>query len=166
MKDWLQNPTERDKYFIESKSESCGAFFTDKSLQVFGKYSNEMPIMEFGCKSSKYTTTGFIGQNQPDFALFIRNICAVCGEEKGEVEKGDPARELVDKFNNWDYGDIPYLFGYYANATAVTFCVLYISEKNPININSQKIKHPDICSEKLAEFDLNRLTQIQANEFN
>ncbi|CAJ0769536.1 9639_t:CDS:2, partial [Entrophospora sp. SA101] len=52
----------------------------------------------------------------------------------------------------------PYLFGYYANTTAVTFCVLYINEKEPININSRKRKCPDICSERLAEFDLNKLT--------
>jgi len=77
---------------------------------------------------------------------------------EGEGGKGEPARELINKFNTWDYGDTPYLFGYYANTTAVTFCVLYNSEKEPISINSQKRKHPDICSERLAEFDLNKLT--------
>ena len=66
--------------------------------------------------------------------------------------------ELINKFTTWDYGDTPYLFGYYANTTAVTFCVLYNSEKEPISINSQKRKHPDICSERLAEFDLNKLS--------
>jgi hypothetical protein len=100
----------------------------------------------------------FIGQNRPDFVLLMRNICIVRGEEKGEGGKGEPARELIDKFNTWDYGDTPYLFGYYANTTAVTFCVLYNSEQKPININNRKRKHTDICSERLAEFDLNKLT--------
>nr|CAG8590599.1 10567_t:CDS:2 [Entrophospora candida] len=176
------DPTERDKYFVESKSESCTAFFTglisslidtpptgktedsfhsfwdaiiSKSLQVFGKYSNEMPAMDFDRNTSRNTTTGL---NRPDFVLLMRNICVIRGEEKGEGGRGEPARELIDKFNTWDYGDTPYLFGYYANTTAVTFCVLYINEKEPININSQKRKCPDICSERLAEFDLNKLT--------
>ena len=100
----------------------------------------------------------FIGLNRPDFVLLMRNICVIRGEEKGEGGRGEPARELIDKFNTWDYGDTPYLFGYYANTTAVTFCVLYINEKEPININSRKRKCPDICSERLAEFDLNKLT--------
>lgn len=61
----------------------------------------------------------------------MRNICIVRGEKK---EKGEPARESIDKFNIWDYGDTPYLFGYYVTITAVTFCALYISEKELVLI--------------------------------
>ncbi|RHZ55262.1 hypothetical protein Glove_417g52 [Diversispora epigaea] len=125
-----------------------------KSLKVFGKYSNEMPPMKFDRNTSKNTT---IDQNRPDFVLLMENICAVRGEEKGEDGKGEPAKELIDKFNTWDYGDTPYLFGYYANTTTVTFCILY--EKEHAHTNERKRKHPDIYSEKLADFNLDELTQ-------
>ncbi|CAG8672923.1 317_t:CDS:2 [Funneliformis caledonium] len=161
------DPTERDKYFVERKSVSCTLFFTQlitslmhppvtgrtkdsfhsfwdaiisKSLQIFGSYSNELPLMNIDRNTSRSTTTG---QNRPDFILLMRNICVVRGEEKGENGKGEPARELIDKFNTWDYGDIPYLFGYYANTAAVTFCVLYNNEQE--NNSSRKRKHPNIC---------------------
>ncbi|CAG8457539.1 10589_t:CDS:2 [Funneliformis mosseae] len=112
------DPTERDKYFEEQKIHFT-AFGTLLSASHY-KYL-EVELYHIPTKS-------FIGQNRSDFVLLMRNICVVHREEKGENGKGESAKELIDKFNTWNYGDIPYLFGYYANTAAVTFCVLYNNE--------------------------------------
>ena len=92
----------------------------------------------------------FIGRNRPDMVVLVRNICPFRGEEKSREEAGDPSNELVDKIKDWTYGDTPYIFAYYAIGTLVTFVTLYKPEN--------KKRKLEICSERIAEFDLGRLS--------
>lgn len=65
---------------------------------------------------------------QPDFAYLVENVCLVRGEEKGIIDTGDPAKELINKLE-WTYGKCPYIFGYYAYTTKVTYCYIYAEGK-------------------------------------
>lgn len=66
---------------------------------------------------------------------------------------GDPSKELTKKFKGWNYGDAPYIFGYYAVGTFVTFVTMH----KPITKSNNKRKQ-SVYSERIAEFDLGRLS--------
>jgi hypothetical protein len=63
-------------------------------------------------------------------SCLVNNACLARGEEK-ELENA--AAELTDKLH-WtcQYGNCPYIFGYYryANDTMVTFCYINIYHEN------------------------------------
>ncbi|CAG8845739.1 27155_t:CDS:2, partial [Racocetra persica] len=87
-------------------------------------------------------------RNRPDMVVLVRNTCLFRGEEKSREEAGDPSRELVDKINDWTYGDTPY----YAVGAHVTFVTLHKPENK-----STKKRKMSVYSERIAEFDLERL---------
>ena|SRR6266498_441033 len=93
----------------------------------------------------------FLGKCRPDFILLLENICLVRGEEKLKGNKGNPEKELINKFESWNYGNAPYIFGYFANGPLVTFAIIYKSSTH----NNHNLK---ICSESLNIFDLNKLS--------
>ncbi|CAG8775816.1 8640_t:CDS:2, partial [Ambispora leptoticha] len=116
------------------------------SIEMFGKHNASLPILEFDRNTSKRTSTG---RNRPDMVVLVRNTCLFRGEEKPREDAGDPSKELVDKFNDWTYGDAPYIFAYYAVGIHVTFVILYKPENK-----STKKRKPSVYSERIAEFDL------------
>ncbi|KAF9059376.1 hypothetical protein BDP27DRAFT_1341538 [Rhodocollybia butyracea] len=59
----------------------------------------------------------------PDFGYLIGKRCVFRGEEKGPTSPGDPAIELVQNVV-WAYDSAPYILGYYADETVVTFVAL------------------------------------------
>jgi hypothetical protein len=85
--------------------------------------------------------------------VIVRNICPFRGEEKSQEDRGDPSKELTQKFHGWNYGNAPYLFAYYAVGVLVTFVTLH----KPINKSSNKRKR-SVYSERIAEFNLGRLS--------
>ncbi|CAH1767831.1 4154_t:CDS:2 [Entrophospora sp. SA101] len=62
---------------------------------------------------------------RPDLSYLVFDACLARGEEKGPETNDDPAMELILKLT-WTYGNCPYIFGYYAIATRVTYCYLYL----------------------------------------
>jgi hypothetical protein len=62
---------------------------------------------------------------RPDLSYLVQDACLARGEEKGLDTEGDPAEELTEKII-WTYGQCPYVFGYHARATTVTYCYLYL----------------------------------------
>ncbi|RIB19827.1 kinase-like domain-containing protein [Gigaspora rosea] len=64
---------------------------------------------------------------RPDYSYVVFDACLTRGEEKGPSDNDDPAVELTSKLT-WTYGNCPYIFGYYAQGTAVTYCYLYFEE--------------------------------------
>ena len=98
-------------------------------------------------------TKRFIGRNRPDMVVIVRNVCPFRGEEKSQEDRGDPSKELTEKFQGWNYGNAPYLFAYYAVGVLVTFVTLH----KPINKSSNKRKR-SVYSERIAEFNLGRLS--------
>ncbi|CAG8574795.1 12662_t:CDS:2, partial [Ambispora leptoticha] len=110
------------------------------TIEMFGKHNASLPILEF------YRNTSSTG---PDMVVLVRNTCLFRGEEKSREEAGDPSRELVDKFNDWTYGDAPYIFAYYAVGVHVTFVILHKPENK-----STKKRKLSVYSERIAEFDL------------
>ncbi|CAG8759009.1 10739_t:CDS:2, partial [Dentiscutata heterogama] len=117
------------------------------TLELFGMHSTSLPTLEFDRNTNKRTSTG---RNRPDMVVLVRNVCPFRGEEKSREEAGDPSSELVDKIKDWTYGDAPYIFAYYAIGAQVTFVALYKPENKKRKLN--------ICSERIAEFDLGRLS--------
>ncbi|CAG8624766.1 14459_t:CDS:2 [Cetraspora pellucida] len=71
------------------------------------------------------------------------------GEEKSLEDSGDPSSELVDKIEDWSYGNASYIFAYYAIGVQVTLVILYKPKNKKRKLN--------ICSEKIAKFDLGHL---------
>ncbi|CAG8617308.1 7562_t:CDS:2, partial [Dentiscutata heterogama] len=133
---------ERDTYFVLSTEVECTLLYSrligqliyppsygktedsyhdlwdsiiKNTIEMFGKHNASLPMLEFDRNTSKRTSTG---------------------EEKSREEAGDPSRELVDKFNDWTYGDAPYIFAYYAVGAYVTFVTLH----KPENKSTKKKK--------------------------
>jgi hypothetical protein len=100
---------------------------TEDSFHSFWDALIVKPII-IGCpdgvynrNTSRNTSTGLF---RPDISYLIRGACLMRGEEKGPENTENPADELVSKLK-WSYGDCPYIFGYYATASNVTYCYLY-----------------------------------------
>ncbi|KAE9392328.1 hypothetical protein BT96DRAFT_1023651 [Gymnopus androsaceus JB14] len=62
---------------------------------------------------------------RPDFGFLITKRCVFRGEEKGPTSAGDPASELIQKLV-WAHDSAPYILGYYANETVLTWSRLFI----------------------------------------
>ncbi|CAG8757439.1 12880_t:CDS:2, partial [Ambispora leptoticha] len=165
---------ERDTYFILSTEVDCTFLYSrligqliyppsygitedsyhdlwdsiiKNTIEMFGMHSASLPTLEFDRNTNKRTSTG---RNRPDMVVLVRNVCPFRGEENSREEAGDPSSELVDKIKDWTYGDAPYIFAYYAIGAQVTFVALYKPENK-----KRKLK---ICSERIAEFNLGRLS--------
>src|SRR5581483_8939064 len=100
---------------------------TEDSFHAFWDALIVKPIV-IGCpdgvynrNTSRHTSTGLF---RPDTSYLLNGACLMRGEEKGPENTEDPADELVSKLK-WSYGDCPYIFGYYATASSVTYCYLY-----------------------------------------
>ncbi|RHZ81513.1 hypothetical protein Glove_120g217 [Diversispora epigaea] len=86
---------------------------------------------------------------RPDLSFLVSDACLARGEEKGPDTEGNPAEELIEKLT-WTYGQCPYIFGYYARATTVTYCYLYLEGEQ-------------VLRKDLFTYDLNELSgRIQA----
>jgi len=86
--------------------------------------------------------------------MLVENLCLVRGEEKPRGDRGKPENELIEKFETWNYGDAPYIFGYHAKGALVTFAILY-KHTTDHSKNDQNLR---IHSESLDVFDLNKLS--------
>ncbi|CAJ0632835.1 2176_t:CDS:2 [Entrophospora sp. SA101] len=62
---------------------------------------------------------------RPNLLYLVFDACLARREEKGPETNDDPAMELILKLT-WTYGNCPYIFGYYAIATRVMYCYLYL----------------------------------------
>lgn len=109
---------------------------TEDSFHAFWDALIVKPVV-IGCpdgvynrNTSRHTSTGLF---RPDTSYLLNGACLMRGEEKGPENTEDPAEELVSKLK-WSYGDCPYIFGYYATASSVTYCYLY-HEENRIKRN-------------------------------
>ncbi|KAJ3782219.1 hypothetical protein GGU10DRAFT_436776 [Lentinula aff. detonsa] len=90
----------------------------------------EVLIPEGECiRNSNYHTE--TGKARPDFGFLIHKRCVFRGEEKGPMSFGDPALELIETLV-WVYDLAPYILGYYANETVVTFVAITHSEDGRI----------------------------------
>ncbi|RIB23591.1 hypothetical protein C2G38_2032619 [Gigaspora rosea] len=159
---------ERDTYFILSTEAECTSLYlrliapliyppsygkTEDSyhclwdcvikntIETFGMHNASLPTLEFDRNTSR---------NRPDMVVLVKNVCPFCDEEKSRDEAGDPSSELIDKIQDWTYGDAPYILAYYAIGVQITFVALYKPEN--------KKRKLSICSERIAEFDLGRLS--------
>ncbi|CAG8724111.1 11588_t:CDS:2, partial [Funneliformis mosseae] len=103
------------------------------------------PEAVYNRNTSKYKSTGLC---RPDTSCLISGACLVRGEEKGPENSEDPAKELTSKMK-WTYGDCPYIFGYYAIATKVTYC--YLQEHWPTILPLLRQNIPESFQE---EFDV------------
>ncbi|CAJ0913668.1 17951_t:CDS:2 [Entrophospora sp. SA101] len=116
------NPTLYD-FYLRSKLplETLNQFFvsSDKaSSRLWTEY-----IVHIACPpETSATEDSFHG---PDLSYLVFDACLARGEEKGPETNDDPAMELILKLT-WTYGNCPYIFGYYAIATRVTYCYLYL----------------------------------------
>ncbi|CAI2164427.1 13524_t:CDS:2 [Funneliformis geosporum] len=82
---------------------------------------------------------------RPDYGFIVGQICTFRGEEKPEMSNEDPKAELRDKLI-WAYGAAPYVMGYYAEGTNVTFVAICrpSSDSNKpqvINIASSNLRY-------------------------
>ena len=75
--------------------------------------------------SSLHTSTRKL---RPDLSYLVHDACLARGEEKAPDTDSDLAEELTEKLT-WTYGKCPYIFGYHARATKVTYCYMYLEEK-------------------------------------
>ncbi|CAG8691957.1 13942_t:CDS:2, partial [Dentiscutata heterogama] len=159
---------ERDTYFILSTEAECTSLYSrliapliyppsygktedsyhclwdcviKNTIETFGMHSASLPTLEFDRNTSR---------NRPDMVVLVRNVCPFRGAEKSREEAGDPSSELIDKIKDWTYGDAPYILAYYAIGVQITFVALYKPEN--------KKRKQNICSERIAEFDLGRLS--------
>ncbi|CAG8729925.1 13189_t:CDS:2, partial [Funneliformis caledonium] len=168
---------ERNIYFVPNAKEECTSLFSKllgqliyppsygknedsyhslwdsiikNTIEVFGKHNASLQLLEFDRNTSKKTATGC---NRPDMVVKVRNVCLFRGEEKCPEGVGDPSKELTEKIKGWEYGDAPYIFGYYAVGTFVTFVTMH----KPITKSNNKRKQ-SVYSKRIAEFDLGRLS--------
>ncbi|CAG8443815.1 4822_t:CDS:2 [Cetraspora pellucida] len=159
---------ERDTYFVLSTEAECTSLYlrliapliyppsygkTEDSyhclwnsiikntIETFGMHSGSLSKLEFDRNTSR---------NHPDMVVLVGNVCPFRGEEKSREDSEDPSSELVDKIEDWSYGDALYIFAYYAIGVQVTLVILYKPENKKRKLN--------VCSEKIAEFDLGRLS--------
>ncbi|CAJ0887274.1 8488_t:CDS:2 [Entrophospora sp. SA101] len=115
------NPTLYD-FYLRSKLplETLNQFFvsSDKaSSRLWTEY-----IVHIACPpETSATEDSFHGFWD---ALIVKPF-KIGWEEKGPETNDDPAMELILKLT-WTYGNCPYIFGYYAIATRVTYCYLYL----------------------------------------
>ncbi|CAG8587668.1 5869_t:CDS:2 [Ambispora leptoticha] len=104
-----------------STEDSFHAFW---DALIFKPIKTACPTGIFKRNSNRHTSTK---RFRPDFSYLIHHACLTRGEEKGPNSDDNPAVELVSKLT-WTYGDCPYIFGYYAHGTMVTYCYLYFEE--------------------------------------
>ncbi|KAJ3742410.1 hypothetical protein DFH05DRAFT_1544458 [Lentinula detonsa] len=87
-------------------------------------------IPEAECIRDSNYYTG-IGKIFPDFSFLIHKRCVFRGEEKGPMSPEDPALQLIENMV-WEYDSAPYILGYYADETVVTFVAITHSEDGRI----------------------------------
>ncbi|CAG8623263.1 21858_t:CDS:2 [Dentiscutata erythropus] len=91
---------------------------------IFKPFKIACPSGNFNRNSNCHTyTKRFL----PDFSYLVFDACLARGEKKGPDNNDNPAAELISKLT-WTYGNCPYIFGYYAHGTVVTYCYLYFEE--------------------------------------
>ncbi|CAG8645113.1 8587_t:CDS:2, partial [Paraglomus brasilianum] len=60
---------------------------------------------------------------RPDFGFIINTVCPFRGEEKAPNNPENPRAELVNKID-WTYDPVPYVIGYYAIGTILTYAAI------------------------------------------
>ncbi|XP_076943169.1 crinkler effector protein 8-like, partial [Bidens hawaiensis] len=105
--------------------ESFIGLWDDCINRVISKFSNL--DMVFIRKPSHSSNIG-IQDQWPNVTGFVRNFCLWRGEETDRLREDnnnnlDPSSLLVKKLL-WSYADLPYILGYYAIGSIVTFCAL------------------------------------------
>ncbi|XP_076952811.1 crinkler effector protein 8-like [Bidens hawaiensis] len=106
--------------------ESFIGLWDDCINRVISKFSNL--DMVFIRKPSHSSNIG-IQDEWPNITGFVRDFCLWRGEETDRLREDhnnnnlDPSSLLVKKLL-WSYADLPYILGYYAIGSVVTFCAL------------------------------------------
>ncbi|KAI4320050.1 hypothetical protein MLD38_033572 [Melastoma candidum] len=78
-----------------------------------------------------YSSSKGLQDQWPNVTGFVRNFCLWRGEETDCSREGQPdsSESLTEKIM-WTYADLPYLLGYYAVGSTVTFCALSRSQQD------------------------------------
>ncbi|CAG8773776.1 2933_t:CDS:2, partial [Racocetra fulgida] len=149
---------ERDTYFVLSTEAECTSLYLRLIAPLiyppsYGKTEDSYHCLWDSVIKNTIETFGMhSGRNRPDMVVLVGNVCPFRGEEKSREDSRDPSSELVDKIEDWSYGDAPYIFAYYAIGVQVTLVILYKPENKKRKLN--------VCSEKIAEFDLGQFQTI------
>jgi len=112
--------------FLVNISNPPSTGTTEDSFHAFWDALIVKPLI-IGCpngiynrNTSRHITTGLF---RPDTSYLLNGACLMRGEEKGPENTDDPADELISKLT-WTYGNCPYIFGYYAITSKVTYCYI------------------------------------------
>ncbi|PFH47454.1 hypothetical protein AMATHDRAFT_42919 [Amanita thiersii Skay4041] len=99
------------------------------ALFLFGmitlERSSQDAFMEFASFVITIKTTGNF---RPDFGLLINRSCIFRGEEKQPTYLGSSPRDDLREYTRWVYDPTPYILGYYAVGTKITFVAM---ERHP-----------------------------------
>ncbi|CAG8601011.1 9892_t:CDS:2 [Cetraspora pellucida] len=137
---------EQDTYFVLSTEAECTSLYSRLITPLiypssYGKTEDSYHCLWDSVIKNTIETFGMHSGSLSKLE-FDYNM----SEEKSREDSGDPSSKLVGKIEDWSYGDAPYIFVYYAIGVQVILVILYKPENKKRKLN--------VCSEKIAEFDL------------